>query len=108
MNIWPTAPVDIEPEILLSNWQVMELDSGSRHFVGRNVQEFSGRVSSAIVSFDPHSMTGKTRSGRIYRLQGGPGYDEDGQYVWSLWARIHYAAKSYADVTSEYWQAGSA
>lgn len=107
MNIWPADSVEIEPEISLSNWRVMEIDAGTHHFVGRNVHEQSGRVSSEIVSFDPLTMTGKTRSGRLYHLQGEPGFDEQGQYVWSYWHRVHCESGG-KDVTGEYWRTGSA
>lgn len=107
MNIWPADPVSIEPEVILANWRVMEVDAGTHHFVGRNVHEQSGRVSSAIVRFDYRTMIAETRSGRIYRLQGEPGYDEDGQYVWSWWHLAHCKSDG-KDVTGEYWLAGAA
>jgi hypothetical protein len=89
MSIWKTIPVQEEPEILLSSWRVMELGDGSRHFVGWNVYGREGRVSSSIVEFDNSKLTGRTSSGRVYKLLGDPGYNSDAAYVWSRWAEIN-------------------
>lgn len=106
MSIWKPNDVDKTPSIVMTNWKVFEVtspywDGSSRHFVGYNQTESEGRVSSEIQSFDPESMRGWTRSGRIYQLSGRPGTDEDAEYVWQKWLHINDII-SFNDVTKEY------
>jgi hypothetical protein len=94
MSIWITTPVEEVPEIVLREWRICEVSSKSwpektRHFVGYNVMESEGRVSSEIVEFDPKTMCGKTRSGRVYRLEGPSDYNRDAAYTWARWCRIN-------------------
>ena len=44
-----------------------------------------GRVSTAVMQFDPGTMSGRTASGRVYRLQGPVGFHPDAMYVRSTW-----------------------
>lgn len=97
-NIWATAPVEVEPEKWIDCWRVFKVvktnltgfeDSFGLHFVGRNTVENNGAVSSKIENFDPISMCGNTRSGRIYQLTGQPGFSDDAQYVFNKWCRIN-------------------
>lgn len=83
-SIWETLSVEDEPEIILDQWQVFELD-GNRHFTGYNHACREGRVSSRIVSFDEEKKKGITRSGRVYQLAGDPGYNSDAEYVLGVW-----------------------
>lgn len=62
MPVWSVAPVEREPS------------------------SQSGRVSSAVVTFDVDSLRGVTRSGRVYQLHGVPGVDRDAAYLWGCWA----------------------
>ena len=98
MGIWKCMPVTAEPEVTLVEWRIMETERGERHFVGARVDNRTSRVSSAIVGFDPKRMMGVSSSGRVYKLLGPPGWDEDVDYVWSVW-RLMYKVSSYADVT---------
>jgi hypothetical protein len=98
MAYWRCMPVSIEPEITLVEWRIMETERGQRHFVGNRIDRSSGRVSSAIVTFDPKRRVGITSSGRVYRLDGPPGKGSDADYVWSVW-RVRNRVSSYADVT---------
>lgn len=99
-TVWETPPVSDQPSIALIRWSVKEAESGERYFVGFNVENREGRVSTAIRSFDPVTACGTTVSGRIYRLIGPPGYDPDGEWVWALWA---YSRKQrWRDVTTEF------
>lgn len=86
MPIWPAASVDDEPEIRLRCWQVIETERGEHHFVGQSMARGTGRVSSAIMSFDPSSRIGRTRSGRRYILIGQPGDDLDAIHTFAIWA----------------------
>ncbi len=88
MGIWKTTTINETPQIELARWCVYEVDSEhwpgrTRHFCGYNLTEREGRVSSAIVFFDKESMTGRTNSGRVYKLVGNSSYDGDASYVWS-------------------------
>ena len=106
MPIWHVAAVSEQPEILLCRWSVFETERGERHFVGQNMEEGTGRVSSAIASYDAPSKTGSTRSGRRYVLHGGPGFDEDGMHTWEVWKMVNNVTQA-TNVTAEYCVDGS-
>lgn len=98
MPIWIPAPVDMRPSLTLSEWRIIELKDGARHFVGYHAETGSGRVSSAIKAFDPAARRGITDSGRVYQLAGEPGYHADAEYVLSNWMLL-YGEPSCIDVT---------
>jgi hypothetical protein len=98
MFIWKPESVEVAPEVSLRNWRIIETTEGTRHFVGRNIHDDAGRVSSEIVEFDPVSRRGRTRSGRIYELVGQSGYDPDAAYVWQWWC-THNSVVGYTDVS---------
>lgn len=104
-SIWRTPPVSEQPKIILARWRVVEVynkkSQVERHFIGYNVEDQEGRVSSAIQDFDPETALGITRSGRAYHLIGDPGRDPDGEYVWNNWAKINLFTDE-KDVTTEY------
>lgn len=106
-NVWTAAPVSIVPEKWLNRWSIIKVlkvpayhEEFGFHFVGRNVEECNGAVSSKIEQFDPVTMTGVTRSGRLYRLLGLPGSDPDAEYVLSNWLRRCQAEA--VDATDEF------
>ncbi|UFS72482.1 hypothetical protein LPW11_09875 [Geomonas sp. RF6] len=104
LGIWLPPGVLEEPEVVLIRWRVLEVldrERRERHFVGYSVGGNSGRVSSAIVSFDPCRSYAVTKSGRVYQLVGAPGYDIDGEWVWHQWTRIKGFTEE-KDVTDEY------
>ncbi len=69
------APVDEEPEVALTKWAIIRaVDGGHYHFIGMKSSGI-GRFSSRIIAFNLSTMTGRTQSGRIYRLQGDPDYE---------------------------------
>jgi len=99
-GMWVVPGVNEEPVVTLSRWTVRELSStGTRHFVGYNMVENEGRVSSAIVDYDTETKMGTTSSGRVYELYGQPGYNGDAEYVWERWSK----GAEYKDVTDEYY-----
>ncbi len=98
MPIWSVSPVTQEPEVLLSDWQIVEIPAGTRHFVGYNQGLREGRVSSTIVEFDPATRTGITESGRVDRLVGEPGEHQDALWTWTGWMRVN-SVKSFQLVT---------
>lgn len=94
-NIWAVGPVDVVPEKWLECWSVFKVTHAQNnpeafafHFVGWNVRDREGAVSSKIMQFDPQSMSGVTNSGRVYQLMGVPGSDPDADYVLRNWARM--------------------
>jgi len=107
-SIWSTPSVSAQPVIILERWRVLEVDNQQgqvqRHFVGFNVEDCEGRVSTAIQQFDPVTGQGVTKSGRTYKLIGNPGYDSDGAWVWAYWSRVHKLANE-RDLSGELWAA---
>lgn len=88
--IYRPLPPSTIPELVLTRWQVYKVKSNlwegtTNHFVGYNLTEGYGRVSSAIVSYDKDQKLGVTESGRIYHLKGDSGLDRDADYVWGVW-----------------------
>jgi hypothetical protein len=91
----------------LRRWRVMEVvfrnGTRSRHIWGHEVTQDEGRASTAIVKFDPETMTATTNSGSVYKLEGAPGNPLCGKYVWRNWCQIH-GVTSELDVTGEYFE----
>ena len=84
-SVWTTSSVSDEPQIKLIHWDIKQDTAGNGYFVGTRADNGRGRVSTAIVEFDPERRRGRTQSGRIYELQGAPGYSSNGEYFWSLY-----------------------
>ncbi len=106
-NVWKIPPVDVEPEKWLDSWRIAKVVKVAAnpqhygfHFVGRNIRENSGAVSSKIERFDPRTMSGVTSSGRVYRLVGPPGSNADAEYVFNYWLRANRAEAE--DATEEF------
>jgi hypothetical protein len=93
------ASIEEQPSLTLTEWKVVEIDVGTRHFVGYNAEGREGRVSTAIVSFDPATGKGRTASGRVYQIEGRPGLNGDAVYVWDAWCLVN-SVKSFVDVTA--------
>ncbi|CAB3752456.1 hypothetical protein [Paraburkholderia humisilvae] len=100
MPLWRPQSVQEEPEIVLINWSVRRTERGECHLVGMRVDTLTGRVSSAIASFDAHTRTAETSTGRMYRLQGEPGWNTDSADVWQSWCKMYRVASS-RDVTAD-------
>ncbi|KVG15687.1 MULTISPECIES: hypothetical protein [Burkholderia] len=100
MPIWTLASVTAEPEVVLSRWRILETAEATRHFVGADARDSTGRVSSEVVTFDRLTLRGQTQSGRVYQLIGQPGWSSDAEYVWKCWCEVNGVA-SYADVTKQ-------
>lgn len=86
-NVWHAASIDAEPEVKLYDWCIKKTDKGE-YFVGSNDRD-GGRVSTQIMEFDEEKMIGRTKSGRVYQLQGPAGYSSDGEYVWSYYKKVN-------------------
>lgn len=101
LNFWKTSPVTDVPAIVLTSWQVMQLQSGDRRLIGCNVTEGEvGRVSSRIVRIDANARTAVTATGRIYELRGASGQYVHAQYVWRRWL-AETGHREWTDVTAE-------
>ena len=87
-GVWPAQPVNEQPEVVLRQWQVYELDDGARHLVGWCAAQCEGRVSSAVKAFDPATRRCRMASGRVYELRGEPGWNGDAQFVWHRWREL--------------------
>jgi len=98
--IWSVRTVTSQPQLRLVDWSIIEIQNGDRHFVGYNVDDSEGRVSTAIKAFDPKSRKGVTSSGRVYELLGEPGYDAEAEHVWEGWKRVNSVSAS-RNVTEE-------
>ena len=62
--MWTVASVDVEPEVTLTCWRILETDTGNRYFVEYD-NDFTWRVSLVIVVFDCNNVRGDICSGRI-------------------------------------------
>jgi hypothetical protein len=100
---WAVKPVTAQPSLTLVRWQVMQLPSGDRHFVGYALEAREGRTSSAVKSLDVTTMRGVTSGGRVYELRGKPDWDGDAETVWRAWCRIN-EAQTYEDGSQEVWR----
>lgn len=108
-GIHPVASIDVQPDISIAAWSVFEGESSTwpeagtktRHFVGYNLTDREGRVSTPIVAYDPKTKIGKTLSGRTYHLKGNPGGDVDALYVWGRFTEINKIS-NVKNVSEEY------
>lgn len=101
-NIWSVPSPDQEPSLTLRDWLILECANGKRYLVGYCVERLEGRASTAIAEFDATKMRVRTASGRLYQLEGAPGFDADAIYVWRGYARVNGYVFA-RDVTAEYW-----
>lgn len=104
MTIWRPIPVHYQSSLTLQKWAIVELRDKTRHFIGYCIENCEGRVSSEIESFDVNTLTGITCTGRIYKLFGEPGLDEDAQYVWNAW-KTAYQIADFEEITKTVWLA---
>ena len=99
-GLWRTQPVREQPQVVLLDWQVHQLDNGDRHLVGWCEDQQEGRVSSRIVAFDAATHSCRTASGRVYALRGPSGWHGDADYVWGRWQRL-YRVQDPIEVSAE-------
>lgn len=78
-----------EPYVVLVAWELMQVQIGAVHFVGRRLDNGLWRVSSTAESFDAGQSVGVTRSGRRYTLRGNRGFDADGAITWMAWCKAN-------------------
>lgn len=106
MPFWTFGTIAEEPEVRLVHWRVLEASyvdpdmAATRHFVGADAADRTGRVSSSIQELDAVALRGVTQSGRAYGLLGESRYDSEAEYVWNKWCRINNVA-TWVDVTKD-------
>lgn len=101
--MWITPVSKDVNNIKLTHWAVVEADDG-RHFCGIDQTDMIGmlRVSTFMLKFDMTTMTGTTRSGRVYTLIGEPaGLIGRSLALWEDWAALNNI-ETWKDVTEEY------
>lgn len=109
MSVWTVAAVEKEPELSLIGWRIYEVarplePHPTRHLVGYSESLGEGRATSAIQELDPGRATLRTKSGRIYYLDGAPGWNGEADHVWRAWKRINSATEE-RDLTAEVYAA---
>ncbi|HET7552358.1 MAG TPA: hypothetical protein VFK04_13800 [Gemmatimonadaceae bacterium] len=92
-GVWAARPISDQPGLRLARWQIYAVQQ-IFVFVGYNLDDREGRVSSAIQSLDVTARRGVTESGRVYELVGEPGRDGDGEWVFSVWLRMFGTGRS--------------
>ena len=106
MPVWTFGTIEAEPEVRLVDWRVLEASyvdqdlPPTRHFVGADATDRTGRVSSAIQELDAGARRGLSLSGRAYGLLREPSHSSEGEYVWNMWCRINGVA-TWVDVTKD-------
>lgn len=93
--------------LTLAYWGAYELpahgmNSGMQRVLVGILREHSRMpwVSEPIYRFDALEATGKTCEGRIYRLEGMPGYNAAVTQAWTEWKRMH-GVRHVIDVAEE-------
>ncbi len=103
---WRIEPIPQAPTKTLDAWCVYEVPFDgpdapwTRHLVGFRVEGSKGQVSSPVESFDPVTRRARTRSGQVYELRIGPGFDAAAFVVWSTWIYVNRIREA-LDVTDE-------
>lgn len=88
---WRIESILEAPTKTLDAWCVYEVPFDgveapwTRHLVGFRLEGCKGQVSSPVEVFDPVSRRAVTRSGQVYELRVGPGFNTDAFIVWSTW-----------------------
>lgn len=95
-GVWAVPAVSEQPRVRLLKWSVRDTVKG-RVFVGWDIDNQEGRVSTVIQDFDREACCGVTKSGRIYQLIGPPGCNSDAEFVWSRVTKLEWT-----DVSDQY------
>lgn len=88
---WRIEAIPQGPTKTLDAWSVYEvpfdgLDAPwTRHLVGFRLEGCKAQVSSPVVAFDPVTRRALTRTGQVYELRVGPGFNLDAFVTWSTW-----------------------
>lgn len=106
-HVWSQRPVEADPMKRVETWAVYRAtprgvpsERFGLHLIGRDLRDWSGCISSKIVSFDAKVIRATTTSGRVYQLYGPPGHSQNGDHVLNHWARFNNV--DVEDVTEEF------
>ncbi len=103
MPTWlPPSAVD-QPSVVLSSWTAFEvliprLGRATMHVAGWASDEAGARVSSPVLSVDVEKRCVRTRSGRVYGLEGAPSAHPDVAYLVDQWVE-GYGAEAFVDTS---------
>lgn len=86
--IYSIGSIEQEPKTFLSYWKIYKIGDDF-HFNGIEGRFGDSRFSSKIVEFDPATLTGKTRSGRLYQLVGETGNDREAEHIANAWMQMN-------------------
>ena len=101
-GVWAVPGVAEEAKLTLIRWRILKVPTNDRYLVGFCAERNEGRVSTAIVEVDVTRMVCNTVSGRIYRLEGEPGEDRDGDFIWRAAMRAR-EVDGWTDVSAQVW-----
>lgn len=95
---------DGETSVVMTCWSVREVPArdsnpSTRHLCG--VVGTDGRVCSPIKQFDSEKKKFVTQSGKVYQVEGAPGYNNNAEYVWQQWCLVN-GVDDYVDITHDY------
>lgn len=94
-DVHSLPPVDAEPTARLVRWPVIEVH-GYRYLLGWCLHHREGRISTPVTGCATDARHALTLSGRVYALEGAPGWDGEAMYV--LEARLRAKGWSRDDV----------
>jgi hypothetical protein len=106
MPIWMNPSIAQMPDCTLVSWAVFEVQLGrdaevTRHVAGEIGYGGEGQVSSPVLEFEASTASFRTRSGRLYRVQGPLGLGAEADYVWRRWCAIWPSAFDPRDVSAQ-------
>lgn len=102
MRVRQACSVDEQPVITLVRWRLSKIcEEGykCRYLNGYCKENMTDRISSPIALFNEKGMVCVTMSGRIYRLEGPPGFEPDADFVLGIWS----AGAPVIDVTAAFY-----
>lgn len=105
LNERPAPDVQVQPEVQLDHWRILQRGTGTLHIVAM-LGPMTLRVTSALAAIDLASAMVKTGSGRNYHLAAPPEEDEDLRTLMELRGQ-HAIGTISADVSDGVWHAVS-
>ncbi len=108
MSVWTLPTVAQEPVARIRRWRVFRFSLNDRYLdvlFGWDPVQDCGRCSTVIKEFDAGGLRARTSSGRVYKLAGAPGFDDDALYVFHQMYGVNVPVGLERDeVSGEYWR----
>lgn len=99
MITWNVTPVGDNPEVVLRDWSIRQLNDGSRFVTGCQ-SNLETRVFGPVVEFDLKTMRGRTDLGRVFEITGEDGSNARVEAHWDFFCELKgIAASIKVDVT---------